>query len=104
MDPRSDSYGHFFDRKTIDFGFHGEPMDAVKTGMLGNEANIAQAAKMIQQQQVKQVVIDPVIACKGTAHILQPKSVDALIEYLLPLADVVTPNLIEAGILSGMGT
>ena len=65
MDPRSDSYGHFFDRKTIDFGFHGEPMDAVKTGMLGNEANIAQAAKMIQQQQVKQVVIDPVIACKG---------------------------------------
>lgn len=89
--------------KQLISAFTGEPMDAVKTGMLGNEANIAQAAKMIQQQQVKQVVIDPVIACKGTAHILQPKSVDALIEYLLPLADVVTPNLIEAGILSGMG-
>lgn len=89
--------------KQLISAFTGEPIDAVKTGMLGNEANIAQAAKMIQQQQVKQVVIDPVIACKGTAHILQPKSVDALIEYLLPLADVVTPNLIEAGILSGMG-
>lgn len=89
--------------KQLISAFAGEPMDAVKTGMLGDEANIAQAAKMIQQQQVKQVVIDPVIACKGTAHILQPKSVEALNKYLLPLADVVTPNLIEAGILSGLG-
>ncbi|EAG2871415.1 pyridoxal kinase, partial [Listeria monocytogenes] len=78
-------------------------MDALKTGMLGNEDNIVQAAKMIQQQQVKNVVIDPVIACKGTAEILQPKSVDAIITHLLPLADVVTPNLVEAGILSGLG-
>ena len=71
--------------------------------MLGNEDNIVQAAQMIQQQQVKNVVIDPVIACKGTAEILQPKSVDAIITHLLPLADVVTPNLVEAGILSGLG-
>lgn len=83
--------------------FAGDPMDALKTGMLGNEDNIVQAAQMIQQQQVKNVVIDPVIACKGTAEILQPKSVDAIITHLLPLADVVTPNLVEAGILSGLG-
>ncbi|WP_291291294.1 bifunctional hydroxymethylpyrimidine kinase/phosphomethylpyrimidine kinase [Enterococcus sp.] len=89
--------------KQLISAFAGEPMDALKTGILGNEANIAQAAKMIQQQQVKQVVVDPVIACKGTANILQPKSVDALKEHLLPLADVATPNLIEAGILSGLG-
>ena len=48
------------------------------------------------------VVIDPVIACKGTAQILQPKSVEDKND-LLPLALVATPNLIEAGILSGLG-
>ena len=89
--------------KQLISAFAGEPMDALKTGMLGNEDNIVQAAQMIQQQQVKNVVIDPVIACKGTAEILQPKSVDAIITHLLPLADVVTPNLVEAGILSGLG-
>ncbi|EAA0304835.1 bifunctional hydroxymethylpyrimidine kinase/phosphomethylpyrimidine kinase, partial [Listeria monocytogenes] len=89
--------------KQLISAFAGDPMDALKTGMLGNEDNIVQAAKMIQQQQVKNVVIDPVIACKGTAEILQPKSVDAIITHLLPLADVVTPNLVEAGILSGLG-
>ncbi len=75
--------------KQLISAFAGDPMDALKTGMLGNEDNIVQAAQMIQQQQVKNVVIDPVIACKGTAEILQPKSVDAIITHLLPLADVV---------------
>lgn len=89
--------------KQLIAAFAGDPMDALKTGMLGNEDNIVQVAQMIQQQQVKNVVIDPVIACKGTAEILQPKSVDAIITHLLPLADVVTPNLVEAGILSGLG-
>jgi pyridoxine kinase len=90
-------------KKQLISAFAGEPMDAVKTGMLGDEANIALAAAIIQQQKIKNVVIDPVIACKGTANILQPKSVDALKQYLIPLADVVTPNLVEAGILSEMG-
>lgn len=81
----------------------GEAMDAVKTGMMGNEENIKVVARVIKAHQIKQVVIDPVIACKGTANILQPKSVDAIITDLLPLADIATPNLVEAGILSGLG-
>jgi len=81
----------------------GEAMDAVKTGMLGNEQNIKVAARVIKERGIKQVVIDPVIACKGTAHILQPESVEAIIADLLPLAEVATPNLVEAGILSGLG-
>ncbi len=90
-------------RKQLVSVFAGGPVDALKTGMLGNEKNIQVASEFIQQYQVEKVVIDPVIACKGTAQILQPKSVAGLKEYLLPQAYVTTPNLVEAGILSGLG-
>ena len=83
--------------------FAGGPVAALKTGMMGNEQNIKMASKYIKQEKIQKVVIDPVIACKGTAQILQPKSVEGLKNDLLPLALVATPNLIEAGILSGLG-
>lgn len=83
--------------------FAGGPVAALKTGMMGNEQNIKMASKYIKQEKNQKVVIDPVIACKGTAQILQPKSVEGLKNDLLPLALVATPNLIEAGILSGLG-
>lgn len=83
--------------------FAGGPVAALKTGMMGNEQNIKMASKYIKQEKNQKVVIDPVIACKGTAQILQPKSVEGLKKDLLPLALVATPNLIEAGILSGLG-
>ena len=40
---------------------------------MGNEQNIKMASKYIKQEKIQKVVIDPVIACKGTAQILQPK-------------------------------
>lgn len=83
--------------------FAGGPVDVVKTGMMGNEKNIAVASKFIDRYQIKNVVIDPVIACKGTAQVLQPKSVEGIKKYLLPQALITTPNLEEAGILSGLG-
>lgn len=83
--------------------FAGGSVDALKTGMMGSAENIKTAAAFIQKNGSKNVVIDPVIACKGTADILQPDSVDAIRKYLLPLALVTTPNLVEAGILSGLG-
>lgn len=81
----------------------GSPLNAVKTGMMGNEKNIKIASDFIRGQNIKNVVIDPVIACKGTAQILQPKSVAGLKKYLIPQAYITTPNLVEAGILSGLG-
>ena len=58
--------------------FAGGPVAALKTGMMGNEQNIKMASKYIKQEKIQKVVIDPVIACKGTAQILQPKSVEGL--------------------------
>lgn len=83
--------------------FAGGPVDALKTGMMGNEANIAAAVDYLADKEVGHIVIDPVIACKGTAEILQPEVVEAIKAKLLPIADITTPNLVEAGILSGMG-
>ncbi|KAF1301665.1 bifunctional hydroxymethylpyrimidine kinase/phosphomethylpyrimidine kinase [Enterococcus sp. JM9B] len=83
--------------------FAGGAVDALKTGMMGNEENIQTASEFIQPYEVANIVIDPVIACKGTAEILQPESVEAIKKYLLPQALVTTPNLVEAGILSEMG-
>lgn len=82
--------------------FAGE-IDALKTGMMGNEDNIKMAERYIKKYNMQKVVIDPVIACKGTANILQPKSVEALQRNLIPHALITTPNLIEAGILSELG-
>lgn len=79
-------------------------IDAVKTGMLPNEDVIRTAAKGIKESGVINVVIDPVMVCKGEDEVLNPGNVDAMIEYLLPLALVTTPNLFEAGQLARMKT
>lgn len=79
-------------------------IDAVKTGMLPNEEVIQVAAEGIQQSGTNNVVIDPVMVCKGEDEVLNPGNVDAMIQYLLPLALVTTPNLFEAGQLAGMKT
>lgn len=79
-------------------------VDALKTGMLPTVDIIEMAGKAIKESGLRDVVIDPVMACKGEDEVLFPENVDAMIQHLLPNAKVVTPNLVEAGQLSGMGT
>ena len=77
--------------------------DAVKTGMLGTEEIIKRAGEAFEQSGAKYFVVDPVMVCKGEDEVLNPGNTDAMIKYLLPKATVVTPNLFEAGQLSGLG-
>ncbi|WP_102693156.1 bifunctional hydroxymethylpyrimidine kinase/phosphomethylpyrimidine kinase [Rummeliibacillus pycnus] len=79
-------------------------IDALKTGMLSTEEVIQTSGEAIKASGVKNVVIDPVMVCKGEDEVLNPGNVDAMITYLLPLALVTTPNLFEAGQLAGMKT
>lgn len=81
----------------------GGQIAALKTGMLGNAENAATVSKLLKTSNIEKIVIDPVIACKGTANILQPQAVEMLKNELIPQAFITTPNLVEAGILSGMG-
>lgn len=82
----------------------GQPVDALKTGMLGAVDMIEVAANAIKKGKMNNVVIDPVMICKGDDEVLQPDSAEAIRDLLIPLAKVTTPNLFEAGQLSGSGT
>lgn len=79
-------------------------IDGIKTGMLSTEEVIETVGNAIATSGLSTVVIDPVMICKGDDEVLNPGTVDAMIEHLLPHAKVVTPNLFEAGQLAGTGT
>lgn len=79
-------------------------VDAIKTGMLSTEEIIKIASNAIQTSGTTNVVIDPVMVCKGEDEVLNPGNTTAMINYLLPYATVVTPNLFEAGQLASMPT
>jgi len=80
-------------------------VDAVKIGMLGDEATIAavvEALDVIDRYRTGiPVVVDPVMVAESGAILLDPNAKAALIERILPRATVVTPNVLEARQLSG---
>jgi len=75
--------------------------DAVKTGMLSSTAIIEAVADAISARKLKRLVVDPVMIAKSGAPLLKPDAVEILKTKLLPQATVVTPNLHEAGALTG---
>lgn len=77
-------------------------VDAVKVGMLTDEPTIAAVATALRELQGVPVVVDPVMVAESGAVLLDPDATGALIEQVLPLATVVTPNLAEARTLSGI--
>jgi hydroxymethylpyrimidine kinase/phosphomethylpyrimidine kinase len=76
--------------------------DAIKTGMLANQGIIEAVARKIRQYRARNVVVDPVMVAKSGDVLLRKDARDALIRRLLPLATVVTPNLMEASVLTGL--
>ncbi len=76
--------------------------DAVKTGMLSSLVIIETVAQKLQRHGVARLVVDPVMVAKGGDRLLQEDAVEALKTRLLPLATVVTPNLPEAEVLTGI--
>jgi hydroxymethylpyrimidine/phosphomethylpyrimidine kinase len=75
---------------------------ATKIGMLANAAIITAVADAIKKHQLTNVVLDPVMVAKGGDHLLEAAAVAALRDVLLPLADVLTPNMPEAEVLTGL--
>ncbi len=78
------------------------PPAALKTGMLANAALVRQVAGAIRGYGWGRVVVDPVMVATSGDRLLDPGAEAVIVEQLLPLATLVTPNLAEAGILSGM--
>lgn len=79
----------------------GIGIDAFKTGMLGSIDIIELVAKKMDQYGLDNLVLDPVMVCKGADEALHPETNDCLRDVLVPKALVVTPNLFEASQLAG---
>jgi hydroxymethylpyrimidine/phosphomethylpyrimidine kinase len=76
--------------------------DAIKTGMLANREIVEVVAKKMKQYKVEKVVVDPVMVAKSGDPLLQKEARVSLIKRLIPLSMVITPNLLEASILTGL--
>jgi hydroxymethylpyrimidine/phosphomethylpyrimidine kinase len=77
-------------------------IEAVHIGMLGNARTVAVVADFLGQAGLPHVVLDPILKSSSGADLLDAAGTRLLAERLLPLAELVTPNLDEAGILAGM--
>ena len=86
----------------LDCVFTDIPPDAVKIGMVSNKELIETIAEKLSEYGAKNIVLDPVMVATSGASLSSESAVAALKERLLPNCTVVTPNLFEAEILSGL--
>ncbi|AOM39616.1 bifunctional hydroxymethylpyrimidine kinase/phosphomethylpyrimidine kinase [Xenorhabdus hominickii] len=71
-------------------------IDSAKIGMLSNAANIAVVVESLHRYTIPYVVLDTVMMAKSGDHLLSPKAITTLVEQLLPIVSLITPNLPEA--------
>ena len=76
--------------------------DAVKIGMVSSAELIAVIAEKLRAYGARHIVVDPVMVATSGSKLLRDDAIGALTEKLLPLAEVLTPNIPEAEILAGM--
>ena len=76
--------------------------DAVKIGMVASSELIRVIAERLKFYQARNVVVDPVMVATSGSALMEDNAVQTLIEELLPLSTLVTPNIPEAEVLSGM--
>lgn len=88
-------------RSQIEALFDDFPIAAVKTGMLGNAATVRLVAKALRKRKPAWLVVDPVMISTSGSRLLDEDAIDAVVNELIPLADVLTPNLPEAEALLG---
>lgn len=76
--------------------FEDIEVHAVKIGMVSSSQIIETIGSCLVQNRAQNIVVDPVMISKSKYKLLRPEACEALINVLLPLADVVTPNISEA--------
>ena len=91
-----------FLKQQIDAVFTDIYPDAVKIGMVSSAELIQVIADRLKFYNAKNIVVDPVMVASAGSSLIKSNAVDALTQQLLPLAALVTPNIPEAEILSGI--
>lgn len=77
--------------------------EAVKIGMVYSAAIIGSIARKLKQHQARKIVLDPVMVATSGGQLLSDDSIESLKTELMPLADLITPNIPEAECLCGFG-
>jgi hydroxymethylpyrimidine/phosphomethylpyrimidine kinase len=88
--------------KQIDAVFEDIPPDAVKVGMLSCGTTMLAVAGKLREWKPRVVVIDPVMYAKNGAPLMEADAIGTLIREVVPLGDLVTPNIPEAEKMAGM--
>ena len=78
------------------------PVSTVKTGMLATPEIILTVCTQLSAQKIKHLVLDPVMVAKGGHPLLEEEGISSLKSHLCPQAFLITPNIYEAQILSGL--
>lgn len=89
-----------FLKEQIDAVFEDIFPDAVKIGMVSSAELIRVIADRLRRYRAKNIVVDPVMVATSGSKLMKTDAVSSLIEELLPLATLVTPNISEAEVLS----
>ncbi|PKN36139.1 MAG: bifunctional hydroxymethylpyrimidine kinase/phosphomethylpyrimidine kinase [Deltaproteobacteria bacterium HGW-Deltaproteobacteria-19] len=77
-------------------------VDAAKTGMIASRSIIRIVAEKIREYGIENLVVDPVMVAKGGASLMEAAARRTLVNELIPLARVITPNIPEAEVLTGI--
>lgn len=91
-----------FLEQQIDCIFTDIRPDAVKIGMVSSAELIIAIAEKLAEYQAENIVVDPVMVATSGAKLISDDAIDTLKERLLPMADILTPNIPESEVLSGM--
>ena len=91
-----------FLKQQLDSVFEDIHPDAVKIGMVASSELICVIAERLKYYDAKNVVVDPVMVASAGSSLMKQNAVQALTEELLPLATLVTPNIPEAQVLTGI--
>ena len=91
-----------FVREQLETLFADVRVDAVKIGMLNNAGVAVAVAESLERHRPGFVVLDPVMVAKSMDRLLAPAAVDVLKTRLLPLANLITPNVPECADLLGI--
>ncbi len=91
-----------FLKEQLDMVFTDISPDAVKIGMVSDPVLIKVIADRLIYYKAKNIVVDPVMVATSGADLMKSEAVIAMKEYLLPIATVVTPNIPEAEVLTGV--
>lgn len=91
-----------FVKQQLDMVFTDIYPDAVKIGMVSDSSIIKVIADKLLEYGAKNIVLDPVMISTSGSRLMKEEAVELLVHKLMPLADIITPNIPEAEVLSGI--